>query len=688
MTYKAVVPICVCLLLAAACSRRTLDSPWRFDKKTVTVTNAKLVEPEDQQAKDETAESKPTHTDAEAKQQLPRPLSKPPVRLEDPFVQEFTASLAKPNEKVKLEFDALDIRAFIDTCANLFGFNYLLAPDIPSTTVTISMKRELAVKDVVAVFCNILQANGIAMVRVTDGFYRFTPAGNVDFSAARVDGSGMAIKVIDKTRYPAADLAQYLKPFVSKNIGQIIDVADVGVLLVLDASSNINHLQQALTILDSKGPAVLFLDVRYRPLEEVKELLEKIFAPDALGRGAASLRFTSLDSLSKLMVSNAPRAVAAEIERWLQVVDQPADDYPRTFIYYCLNKDPDVLAEILNKIFSAMPEAGAYAAPQPDEKESPGGQDFFSMNITNLDSAKIMADKGSKTLIIHTTQRTYHVIHDTLNKLDTIPKQVLIEVMIAEVLLDESLTYGLEWVLRGYGTGNLEGTVGTAGSNFDLGLNFPGGNKGSAFTPKHAGSFGYGFNYLLGRTNQFLAKLAALASESKLNVLSSPLVLVSDNEEANISITDQIQVDASIITDPSGGRTVAKQFHEAGIKLNVIPHISENRLVNLKIKQEVSEVKSVDPPEFFSRDAETSMIVADGQTLIIGGLISETTSFQNESLPLIHRIPLLRDIFGKTSRQKNRTELIFLVTPHVIGTIEEGADITESIRGSYDKLLQ
>ncbi len=289
---------------------------------------------------------------------------------------------------------------------------------------------------------------------------------------------------------------------------------------------------------------------------------------------------------------------------------------------------------------------------------------------------RLLADEITNSLIILATPTDYGFIEETIKKLDIVPRQVLIEVLIAEVTLQDQLQFGLEWLINT----NLDMQIspltnsikafGTMGQNSDL---LPSKNTGVS-----------GFSFIASDSSgQVRALLQALASDSKLNVLASPHIIAADNREARIQIGDQVPIATSQTTQVGTGNSIMTtiQYKDTGTILKVKPQINESGLVNLEVMQEVSDftpqkVLGTDQYVISKREASTNLVARDGQTIIIGGLIKDKTDRTQTGIPFLSKIPVLGYLFGSTKDTKLRTELLVLLTPRVIRSHKEAADVT------------
>ncbi|MBK8509969.1 MAG: type II secretion system secretin GspD [Candidatus Competibacteraceae bacterium] len=295
-----------------------------------------------------------------------------------------------------------------------------------------------------------------------------------------------------------------------------------------------------------------------------------------------------------------------------------------------------------------------------------------------MEEVRIVADTDNNSLLIWATHQNYERIISTLQKMDIAPRQVLIEATIAEVTLTGQLQYGLQWFF-----------------NNDVGS-----NKGKDF--KGTGSLGIGANNLTinnvlsGSTNAFSyavtdragavrALLNTLAGDSKIKVLSSPHVMVMDNQQAVILVGDEQPIPApqSIVSN-SVVTTGGVNYKQTGVQLEVLPRVNSGGMVNMEIKQVVSNVGNIDEATkqraFATRSVTSKVAVKSGQTLVLGGLITDERRGNQGGFPVLYKIPVLGSLFGRTEESMKRTELIVLLTPRVVENSQEAEQVTEELK--------
>jgi general secretion pathway protein D len=307
---------------------------------------------------------------------------------------------------------------------------------------------------------------------------------------------------------------------------------------------------------------------------------------------------------------------------------------------------------------------------------------------------RFIADDTTNAVIVTTFPRAWSEIEATIRQLDKMPRQVLIEVLVAEISLTDDSKLGMDWAVRS-GKFVVANNSSSGASSLDRVLPVP----SSLTLPTTGGLTAFTF-----AAGEFLALLNALAAEGRVNVLSSPHVLTSENKKAVINVSDSIPIVTSQQA-PLGGTvsqngtptttsavigTQTVEYRDAGVILTVTPRIGEQGTVALDIKQEVNSIGPPEPPtqskRIIKREAETSVVLINNQTLVLGGLIQERRTIDDRGVPFFKDIPLIGFLFGFKERKIEKTELLILITPRVIGTAVDSARVTEEMRRATPEL--
>jgi general secretion pathway protein D len=295
------------------------------------------------------------------------------------------------------------------------------------------------------------------------------------------------------------------------------------------------------------------------------------------------------------------------------------------------------------------------------------------------EALEIIADDVRNALVILATPEQYRMVESAVRKLDVVPLQVLIEARILEVALRDDLSYGVEWFFQNNdinsGEGRSRGTL-DSGSTGIAGL-----VPGFAYT-------------ILDTADRVRFALNLLASESDVNVLSSPSLMVLDNQTATINVGDEIPVPARQSTsniDPNSPTVNEISFRQTGITLSVTPRVSSSGLVTMEISQEVATAattttSNIDAPTIQNRAIDSVVAVNSGETIVLGGLMQTQQSTSGSGIPGLRRIPGIGKLFGQTSNEDSRTELLVLITPRVVRNRDDVRSITEEFRQKLPQL--
>ncbi len=565
------------------------------------------------------------------------------------------AEKEQEEQYVMLNFENTDVETVIATICEMLKINYIIAPGV-SGKITIQSYNKIPMSELFATFQTILEVNGFTAVKY-GSFYRIVP--------------------IDTAKQQPVTVATGKKPVVPTDQSFVTQEVPLEYVKAGDVANIVRNLMP-------RGTDIIV----YEP--------------------------------SNMLIITAPPAGMLKFLKILEAIDIPATerDTVRTFVYYVENGEAKKLMDILKSIYvnkkgeaSPVRTTGPASTPVPPvptaqstrariqrPQTTPSGASVQEGLAGEIEGEpQIEAYEDINALLIKTTPRGYLSLLETIKKLDVQPKQVLIEVLIAEITLDNSTQFGIEWLLKS--------SVQTSNRDYDFDLI-------GGFTDKNTDRLQYNTDtnrfqlpanadkILTQPVNAFANILAprkfdmlltAAASSGRLNVIASPHILALDNKEAKIEIADEVPV-ATAITQPiaTTGTTVNAtsqvQFKLAGTILTVTPHINDKKQVTLKLVQEVSDIGKTYPiggqdyQGFTTRKATTTAIVQDGHTLVLGGIINETKQTTHNGIPFLSDLPVLGYLFGSTTNTHTRKELILMVTPRVIGNYEEADDLTQELK--------
>ncbi len=300
--------------------------------------------------------------------------------------------------------------------------------------------------------------------------------------------------------------------------------------------------------------------------------------------------------------------------------------------------------------------------------------------VANVKDVRIISDKANNSLIIVATPHEYEVILPVIKQLDTLPLQVLIDATIVSVDLKDDLKYGIQWFLDHGGSSIGSGSTGASLGSIATAA-------GSAFA-----TGGLSAVYNSGAVN---AVLSSQANKDNINVISSPSLMVLNNQEATIEVGTQIPTLSSTLsgagitsgTSSSTGLVTNSQiqYRDTGVKLEVTPRVNANGMVIMEIKQTVSDpvestIGVTSSAAISKKEVESSVAVQDGETIVLGGLIKENNSFIKSGVPLLHELPWIGPLFGNTTNNKDKTELVVLITPRVVKSKQDSRLISDEFK--------
>jgi general secretion pathway protein D len=617
---------------------------------------------------------------------------------------------------VTLTFVDTDIREIARiVLGKTLKLNYTIDPGVQGTA-TLEIDKPVGHAELLTLFETMLNQNGATLVE-RDGAYRVMPAGGgaalATVAAPETVGSGT--QIVPLSFASAKDLATVLEPYVAEG-GKITADPGRNALIVSGPGAvrrTLTDMIRAFDIDTLAGQSYALFPVRNGSPDKLAAELEKAFRADGEGPLAGVVRILPMERVNAVLVVAAQPRYIEQAKRLVRLVRQAEDVTARSWhVYYVQNGQSADLENVLQRAFTpghvttqpaqtgatapgaeplrkggaagtgaqtspmsavggtsnGLGSAAATGAPAPASPATGAAAETLSAEPPKEgDEAenriRIIANRRNNALLIYATPDEYAVVEGMLRKIDIIPLQVLIEATIAEVTLNDNLSYGTQFFL-GH-TNNLSGTL-SAGTAAAFASNFPG--------------------FVL--ANGIRESLNLLASVTQVKVLSAPQVTVMDNEPARLQVGALVPV---IVQSQQSTLTVGApivnsvEYRDTGVIMLVTPRVNSGGLVTLDISQEVSDVASttssnIDSPTFNQRLIRTRVAVQDGQTVGMAGLIRDTDTQGNSGIPLIKDIPLLGSLVSSQVNTRARTELLVLITPHVVHDQRDALALTEDLR--------
>ena len=620
----------------------------------------------------------------------------------------------KEAKHITLNFEGTELYDVITTFCELLKIDYVIEGNVEGK-VTLQTFNKIPVEDLYSVLEQILALNNVAVVK-SGNFYRFLQAPDAAKKPMSIhfaddpsipDKERMIIQIIPLQHISVESMKKIISPLLTTN-ASFIEIPETNNLMMIEMAYNVRRIIKVVQALDIDKLAssdIQLYKLRNADSEVLVKELEEIFSSmgykEALGD---SLSFLSLTRLNSVLVVNAFDKILPTIEFWVNRLDQPISEGDvSTFVYYVQNGDAAALASLLNGIFqesggstgtatktsTASKKAATTtkanvsgASTTASTTKKPVVQAAGSISSDFDGEVTILPDPDTNSLIIRTSPRNYPAILALINKLDLLPQQVLIEVLIVDLTIDESTATGLELAFK-----DSSGTLSTAAgiSSSTTNASALGSSIGSA-----TASFLAGGSFFIGKPDKIIAQLQLFASDSKTNVLANPILVTSDNKAANISITDEIPIVQESNTPSAGGAIVSAtvEYRSVGIKLDITPKINSENFINLQISQEISSrgADVGDQPSFNTRQVNTEVVLKDNQVLVMGGLMRTDTLDTVTGVPVLKDIPYIGRLFGSESTSLKKTELMIFITPHVISSAEDSEFVTSQFKKRLNTL--
>jgi general secretion pathway protein D len=581
-----------------------------------------------------------------------------------------------------LNFEAADVREVIKTVlGNILDVNYSIDPEVTGK-ITLHTSNPLPRDAIIPALESVLRSSGIALVKV-DGIYKVVPeahanSGGVAPSTRIQNERGYQHLIIPLNYVSAKSMLTVLDAVKPEKAAVTVD-GERNMLLASGTEFELESIRETVKIYDVnqlKGMSIGMYPVKYSDATTIATELRELFGDESSGLVAGMVRIMSIDRLNLVSVITPQEEYLAKAQDWIVRLDQGTDSSGRSMYTYPVeHRRAGHLAELLTELFAEDDAEGGGRGSGPDSPsptQSAGGGSFglASGGSTSGGSApvKLVSDERNNSLLILATRSDYTKIRMAIRQMDVLPMQVLIEASIMEVQLSDELSYGLQWFFKN----NFNDGWSGAGELFPLGVD-----------PS--------FTYTLFDSNGAIrAVLDLLAADSRLQVVSSPSLLVQDNHSATIKVGDEVPIrtsESSSLATSGISPVIASEieYRETGVMLEVTPRVNAGGLVTLEITQEVNGVNEtttsdIDSPTIFQRSINTQVALASGETLYLGGLINEAKTVSATGIPGLRNIPWLGALFGSKSDKTARTELLVTITATAIADKDAARSVTEEMR--------
>ena len=545
--------------------------------------------------------------------------------------------------------------------------------------------------------------------------------------------AGLSARLFPLRYISATEMQKLLKPFARENAFLLVDPAR-NVLSLAGTPEELANYQDTIDTFDVdwlKGMSVGVFGLQRASVGELMPELQKLFGPDSGMPLAGMVRFLPIERTNSVVAISSQPEYLREVGDWIHTIDEGGGNEPQMYVYDVRNMKATDLAKYLRQIYGngaikddtaakvapglrtrtlsslsssgmsgAMNSGGSGGATSIGNARNVGAEEEQELGAETEDeslagdagsrmaqgeesgtsarsiesSTRITAQKSSNQLLVRTRPAQWKEIESAIKRLDNPPLQVQIETRILEVRLSGSLELGVQWYLGRLAGNSTSTTVANAsGSQGALGAGGAGLGADSLF---------YSFV-----SSNLQVALHALETNGRTQVLSAPSLVVMNNQSAQIQVGDNIPISQTTVNTTNSDTTLSSvEYVQTGVILDVVPRINPGGLVYMDIQQQVSDADSGSTsttqsnPRISTRSVSTQVAVQSGQTVLLGGLIKQDNSDSATAVPYLGSIPGLRWLFGSTTKTKDRTELIVLITPRVITSGSQSRQVTDDYR--------
>jgi general secretion pathway protein D len=670
-----------------------------------------------------------------------RPPPKPEIDLgTGKFVNPQPAARTPSGEgQVTFNFENQPVQAVVKAIlGDMLQENYTIAPNVGGN-VTYSTSRPIRREDALPVLEMLLSWTGNALVREGG---RYTVMQSKDAIPGKLtprlgasQQPGYGLRIFPLKYISASETAKLLKPYAKADAFVQID-PNRSLLVLAGTPSELDNYQRTIDTFDvdwMRGMSIGVFTLQHVEVAKMIPDLQKLFGTEGESPLAGMFRFMPIESTNSIVAITPQPEYLKQAEEWLYRLDRGgAENSVQLYVYNVKNvKAPD-LADYLSQIFlgassgtsrrsstsgrvgqglrpmtiggiggsggAAMNYQNSLRQQSAQEKNAPATTPSTTSTPTTGGGAgskretdmRISAIEENNQLMIMATPYEWESIQSAIRKLDVVPLQVQVEARILEVTLSGRLNLGVQWYLAGL-IGDAQGSVGN-GTVYDPPYR---GNKQNRHRSQigatgtispYDGGFFYSF-----LNKNFEVAINALETSGQAKTLSAPSLVVANNQEAMINVGRQIPVTQTAVGGFGTTATYSSvQYLNTGVQLSVTPRVNPGGLVYLDVQQEVSSPgepsNGATNPPINQRQIQTQVAVQSGETVLLGGLISENTGESASSLPGISKIPILRNLFGNTKNSRDRQELIVLITPRVVSSVDETRQMTVDYSRQFESL--
>lgn len=579
---------------------------------------------------------------------------------------------------VEFNYEQADLRLVLEELANALDVSLVIDPTIDNkVSIRTSSARPLSQADIWPLIRLLTRDAGVVLDRVGNVYNARKMDSSLPVEIATPDtlGQGTAARILQITplTFISTDAAlQVIQPLLAPD-GDVRTLVGNGTLAISASESQLQRINELLFLVDAdpfQNQGIHLYQLLNASAAEVAAELAEILL---LIEGATpAYQVKGIERINGILVTAPASRGFEEISRWIKILDSDGQEQVEQLFHYQVNNLSAVeLAETLSNVFEddddgvpAIPNRGSDIANSTLETvDLPDGNTAFVASSTstavsaNL-SVKIVADEATNSLLIRSTARDYRQLLTTINQLDAVPLQVMINAVIAQITLSDATKFGVDW--SRIAADSAVDPIST--------------NTSTNFVPQLGGLL-FTKSFIDG-ASQVDATLEAIAINNDVQLLARPSLTVTNNQEGEIQIGSQVPVEQGQSLGNAGVATTNIQYRDTGIVLSITPQINNDGIVNLIIRQELSSVDGGatgvnNNPVFNNQEINTTVVVRDGENVVLGGLIQTDTENLNSGVPGLNRVPVLGRLFSYQQDTVERRELFIVLRPEIINLNSE-----------------
>lgn len=591
------------------------------------------------------------------------------------------AATFSDSQMVRFSVDQMKLNKFIHhVFGGVLGVNYVVSNELSTKIdpVTLNFQNDISKKQAFLATSEVLTNKGIG-VSVKDGAYYLYPLqsssqGDISIGVGRENSDipliGNAVLQIMPMNYGVTvGVERTLKRLTDISIA--IDLGQSAIFLQGDRAKvkKVMELARLLDLPSNKGKHIALLRLTYISSEDfskqVVTLLESEGVPAAVGAGnQKNIALVPINQLGMIAVFSSNAQFLKRVKFWQEQLDKPSEGEEKRYYWYePTNARVSDLAQSLEPLFgsSASATKGGNSSRDTRSALTASRKSKSAASAMNGVDMTMVVDERTNTLIFYSTGKQYQAILPLIERMDTLPRQIILEATIAEVTLTDGFKYGVEYAIKN--------------GNFSYGGGFIGDAAGAGLGASWA-------NVLSGKS----AAINFVKTHNLINVLSNPSLLVRDGVAASITVGNEIPLTTGVISNPLEGSFVERtsiERRQTGLTLNVTPTINSQGIIIMEIDLQMTNAKG---DILLNRQIATEVVAHSGQTVILGGLISEEADGNNSSVPVLGDIPMLGHLFKNDNKSKTKTELVILVTAKVIDNSSQWGEIKNKFRKGLENI--